>query len=215
MWNKQVWGAGHTDFRHIPSTLPSQHGRVIVFERWELFMEESYDDGVWDKEYWAPPNMVGLGPPDRKPGDIRWSVGFGHTEGGDNPPYLIGPGYKITRAQAGKLLEDDIRPKERWVNTRITVPLTPFMYTAIVSLAFQFGQGRLDAANKGLTYKGEPLIVNGEPKTFPFIDQFNSNDYVDAFITILGLNFKKNGKSSKGLILRRASEVGYAMTRKD
>jgi GH24 family phage-related lysozyme (muramidase) len=215
MYATKVWGKGHTHERIIPSTLPSQHGRVIVFERWELYMGESYDDGVWDRDYWEPrtdPNRT----PDRKAGDVRWSVGFGHTEGGDNPPYLIGPGYKISRVDAEKLLESDIGPKMRWVNARLgSVLLTPYMFTAITSLAYQFGQGRLDAANKGLTHDGKPLIVNGAPASFPFLDQFNHGDYVDAFITILGLNFKKNGKSSKGLILRRASEVGYAMTRKD
>jgi GH24 family phage-related lysozyme (muramidase) len=200
MYSHRVWGYGHSNQRIItPETL-------AFHERWELFVDHWYPDGI------------------RADGSTIWSCMFGHAEGGDNPPFKMTEGERFTIEQGRDTLAKDIAVKERWVNARFPVdkvPLTTFMYGTLVSLAFQFGQGRLDWAQKGLhppdkkNPEGRPLIIDGEPRSFPFIRQINEGKYVDGFCTILDLNFKKDGTVSKGHKLRRASEVGFAMVKKD
>lgn len=203
MYPYQVWGAGHSHERII-----TPEAQEMVFERWELYKPRRYPDGVRTRD-----TAAGL------KGSTIWSIGFGHAEDGDNEPKIIPAELELSLAEARKLLRLDIAPKERWVNVRIKVPLTTFMYAALTSLTYQFGQGRLDLAAKGLTINKDnehvPLIIKGEHKSFPLADLFNEGKYVDAAVMLTYLDFKKDGSFSKGLHLRRASETGWLMTRKE
>src|SRR5688500_189865 len=120
MYSVKVWGNGHSNERIItPETL-------AFHERWEMFIDHWYPDGH------------------RADGSVLWSCMFGHAEDGDNPPFKMTEGETFTMAQAQETLAKDIAVKERWVNARLPpdkVPLTTFMYGALVSLAYQYGQG--------------------------------------------------------------------------
>lgn len=187
----KVWGTGHDNSRVITSAT------LALLERWELFMDHWYPDGL------------------KPDGSILYSCMFGHAEGGDNPPFKYSELDKFTIGYARETLLADVKVKARWVDARIKVPLTTFMYGGLVSLCYQFGQGRLDAAQEGKHPSGKPLMVDGAHYKFPFIEQFNSGAYVDGITTILGLDFTTAGKVLKGLTVRRATEVGFMMTRID
>lgn len=184
MYSLRVWGNGHSNARIItPET-------VALIERWELFMPKRYADGV------------------RKDGTTIWAIGFGHAEGGDNEPKTIPEDMELTIEQAREILAKDIAVKARWVDVRIPsdrVDLTTFMYGALVSLCFQFGQGRLDQAQTGI----------GIMQPFPFIKAFHAGRYVKAFTIIRDLNFKRDGTVHDGLTLRRCSEIAFAMHKID
>lgn len=210
MYSIQTWGDGHSHERII--TDDALNNKTSGFKRWELFMSRRYPDGVRKR----PTNAGGVG-------SIVWSIGYGHAEDGDNEPKVIPADMELTEAEASDLLRRDIEPKARWVNARIKVPLTTYMFASLTSLAYQFGQGRLDAAARGErpVYNPDtaqidfaPLIVEGERKFYPIVDLLNDSKYVKAFRLMLDLNFGQDGKRRDGLALRRAAEVGYAMTRK-
>jgi GH24 family phage-related lysozyme (muramidase) len=186
MYNQKVWGNGHVNDRVItPATL-------AFLERWELFMPKRYNDGTWRVDF----------PPHRKKGDIRWSIGFGHTEGGDHEPIIIPEDMELTLAEARELLLKDVSVKARWVDRRVplSISLTTYMYGALVSLVYQYGQGRVD---KAIIEKGWllPHLLRGQ--------------YVAAFCDLLKFDTKQDGTVHPGLTLRRASEVGFLMTKID
>lgn len=131
----------------------------------------------------------------RKDGSTIYSIGFGHSEDGDNEPKKIPEDMVLTLEQAEAILAADIAIKARYVNARVTVPLTSFMFGALTSLVFQFGQGRVDAANTVI-----PLL--------------NETNYIKAAVAMLALNKKRDGSELDGLTVRRASEVGFFFTKK-
>lgn len=191
MYSIRIWGKGHSVDRIL---IPEA---IKVIERWELFIDHWYPDGIRKKDT-----------PQGPKGSIIYSSMFGHAEGGDNPPFKMTPREKFTLEQGRKTLMLDAAVKLRWVNARIKVPLTTFMTGAIVSCVFQFGQGRLDQANAP---NPDPLF---HPYgSIPFIDLFNAGRYTKALIAMRDLNYDSSGKVLDGLILRRATEVGFAMTR--
>lgn len=166
-----VFGRGHSFDRVItPET-------VALIERWELFMPRRYADGQ------------------RPDGSTIWSIGFGHAEDGDNEPKKITEDIALTIEQAREILAADINVKARFVNTRVKTSLTTFQFGALTSLTFQYGQGRVDAANTVI-----PLL--------------NDTNYIKAAVAMLALNKKRDGTDLDGLTVRRASEVGFFMTRK-
>lgn len=193
MYSYKVWGNGHS------------HGRTIIPEtvnfhkRWELFMPKRYDDGRWSRDYWAPGSDP-KGPPTRKKGDVLYSIFYGHAEGGDNPPFIIDETMEGTEPEGAALLKRDIAIKLRWVNARVptATALTDYMLGALVSLVYQYGQGRIDKR-----VEEEGLLI---PK-------LNEGKYVQAFVDILKFDTKKDGTVHPGLTLRRASEVGFLMTK--
>ena len=74
--------------------------------------------------------------PDPGTGGKPWTIGVGHT--GD-----VVPGMTITEDEAGDLLREDIQSSEAAVNRLVTVPITQGQYDALVSFAFNVGQGAL------------------------------------------------------------------------
>jgi GH24 family phage-related lysozyme (muramidase) len=175
MYSFKVWGKGHSNELIItPETL-------AFVERWELFMPQRYEDGH------------------RADGSIIYSIGFGHAEDGDNEPKKIPADMVLTIEEARALLLKDIEIKARFVRTRVKVPISTYMFGAITSLVYQYGQGRVDkAAEAGL-----------------FLPALNAGQYVKAFCQMLQLDKKKDGSVHPGLTLRRASEVGFLMHKID
>ena len=69
-----------------------------------------------------------------------WTIGYGHTSG-------VHGGQAITQAQADALLRKDLEKFERYVNSTAYVPITAQLnenqFAALVSFAFNCGQGNL------------------------------------------------------------------------
>ena len=69
-----------------------------------------------------------------------WTIGYGHTSG-------VHSGHAITQAQADALLRQDLEKFERYVNSTAYVPITAQLnenqFAALVSFAFNCGQGNL------------------------------------------------------------------------
>ena len=69
-----------------------------------------------------------------------WTIGYGHTSG-------VHSGQAITQAQADALLWQDLEKFEWYVNSTAYVPITAQLnenqFAALVSFAFNCGQGNL------------------------------------------------------------------------
>lgn len=66
-----------------------------------------------------------------------WTIGYGHT-GPD-----VRRDMKITQREANELLDGDILHFESAVNAMVKVPLTDNQFAALVSFAFNLGDGAL------------------------------------------------------------------------
>lgn len=64
-----------------------------------------------------------------------WTIGYGST--GKH----VKPGMVITQAQADELLKEDLARFERRVELAVKVPLTDNQFAALVSFAFNVGEG--------------------------------------------------------------------------
>lgn len=77
-----------------------------------------------------------------------WTIGYGHTSG-------VRQGQSITQAQAEEYLKQDCRKFENYVNNKayvsVTEELNQNQYDALVSFAFNCGQGNLKTLCKGRT----------------------------------------------------------------
>lgn len=97
-----------------------------------------------------------------------WTVGYGHTAG-------VHKGMKITQAQADAYLKQDVAKFEKYVNNASYVPFTDKLnqnqFDALVSFAFNLGQGNLMKLCKGRTINQVPAVMpqyckaNGKPLT--------------------------------------------------
>lgn len=107
-----------------------------------------------------------------------WTIGYGHTVG-------VHRGMKITQAQAEAYLKQDVAKFEKYVNNASYVPFTARLnqnqFNALVSFAFNLGQGNLMKLCKG-------RIINQVPAAMP--------QYCKA-----------NGKTLPGLQRRRKAEA--------
>ncbi len=170
-----VWGGGHSFERKVNSE------SLNFLERWEQFRSRWYPDGH------------------NKDGTIRYSIGFGHAEFGDNWPFKRSDVEEITVAQATEIYLKDVEVKARYINKVLPpeeVRLTTFQFGALVSLVYQQGQGRLTE---------NPIIVN----------YLKRGEYIVAGTQFLNYSRNAAGEHKDGLLLRRAAEVGLYMTRKD
>ena len=106
------------------------------------------------------------------------TIGYGHTAG-------VHRGMKITQAQAEAYLKQDVAKFEKYVNNASYVPFTDKLnqnqFNALVSFAFNLGQGNLMKLCKGRT-------INQVPAAMP--------QYC-----------KTNGKTLPGLQRRRKAEA--------
>lgn len=112
-----------------------------------------------------------------------WTIGYGHTSG-------VHSGQAITQAQADALLRQDLEKFERYVNSTAYVPITAQLnenqFAALVSFAFNCGQGNLKRLCAG---RNTVQIAAAMPK------------YCTAA-----------GRKLPGLVQRRAAEVALFNT---
>ena len=77
-----------------------------------------------------------------------WTIGYGHTAG-------VKKGMAITQAQADAYLKQDCEKFEKYVNSAAYVPITESLnqnqFDALVSFAFNLGQGNLKKLCAGRT----------------------------------------------------------------
>ena len=113
-----------------------------------------------------------------------WTIGYGHTSG-------VRKGQTITQAQAEEYLRQDLRKFENYVNNPAYVPQTAQLnqnqFDALVSFAFNLGQGNLKKVCAGVRTLAQ--ISAAMPKYC-----------------------KAAGKTLQGLVKRRAEEVALFNT---
>lgn len=162
MYKTEIYGD-----RHSNDLVIIQPG-IEFLQRWEKFRAKPYPDGKREDE------------------SIVWSAMYGHAEDGDNGPFKMTPDMNFTKTYGMRVLLADMNSKANYVRARVKVPITSYMFNAFISLAFQYGNGRVDKS-------GLWDILNGE-------------NYVDAGLFILTLNTYRDGTFSRGLQSRRACE---------
>ena len=112
-----------------------------------------------------------------------WTIGYGHTSG-------VHSGQVITQAQADALLRQDLEKFERYVNSTAYVPITAQLnenqFAALVSFAFNCGQGNLKRLCAG---RNTAQIAAAMPQYC-----------------------KATGRKLPGLVQRRAAEVALFNT---
>ncbi|WP_152051840.1 lysozyme [Tautonia marina] len=111
------------------------------------------------------------------PGNV-WTIGYGSTKG-------VKQGMKVTKKQAEEMLRRDIGRFERAVNKLVTMELSQEQFDALVSLAFNIGEGAF-AKSK-------------------LLEVLNAGKYRDAAAQFPKWR-KSAGKVLPGLVKRRAAE---------
>lgn len=106
------------------------------------------------------------------------TIGYGHTAG-------VAMGQTITQQQADDYLRRDVRQFERAVARLVTVPLTQGQFDALVSFAFNLGDGALAQST--------------------LLRLLNAGDYAGAAAQFDRWN-KAGGRVLPGLVRRRAAE---------
>ena len=106
------------------------------------------------------------------------TIGYGHTAG-------VAMGQTITQQQADDYLRRDVRQFERAVSRQVTVPLTQGQFDALVSFAFNLGEGALAQST--------------------LLRLLNAGDYAGAAAQFDRWN-KAAGRVLPGLVRRRAAE---------
>ena len=106
------------------------------------------------------------------------TIGYGHTAG-------VAMGQTITQQQADDYLRRDVRQFERAVARLVTVPLTQGQFDALVSFAFNLGEGALAQST--------------------LLRLLNAGDYAGAAAQFERWN-KAGGRVLPGLVRRRAAE---------
>ena len=106
------------------------------------------------------------------------TIGYGHTAG-------VAMGQTITQQQADDYLRRDVRQFARAVARLVTVPLTQGQFDALVSFAFNLGEGALAQST--------------------LLRLLNAGDYAGAAAQFDRWN-KAGGRVLPGLVRRRAAE---------
>lgn len=105
-----------------------------------------------------------------------WTIGVGHTGFVDSTPVV--KGLTITQAKSREILRKDLNRFEKAINNSVEVPLNQHQFDALVSLAFNIGEGAFlrstllkklnisdfkGAAEQFLAWKnagGRPILLN-------------------------------------------------------
>lgn len=116
--------------------------------------------------------------PDPATGGEPWTIGYGHTGG-------VKRGDVITEAYASELLLDDLSRFERSVSRLAKVKLTQGQFDALVSFAFNVGDGNLAKST--------------------LLKKLNAGDYAGASMEFSKWN-KAAGRPMRGLTRRRSAE---------
>ncbi len=106
------------------------------------------------------------------------TIGYGHTAG-------VAMGQTITQQQADEYLRRDVRQFERAVSRLVRVPLTQGQFDALVSFAFNLGEGALAQST--------------------LLRLLNDGDHAGAAAQFDRWN-KAGGRVLPGLVRRRAAE---------
>ena len=86
-----------------------------------------------------------------------WTIGYGHTN-------RVTSGMTITAAQAESYLKSDLSKTENFVNSCVTIELSQNMFDALISFAFNVGNGALKRST--LLRKLNQGDTNGAAKEF-------------------------------------------------
>jgi len=112
-----------------------------------------------------------------------WTIGYGHTSAAGSPS--VTPGMTITKAEASRILQNDLAKFEARVERLVTVSLTENQFATLVSFDF----------NTGALHKSTLL------------KKLNKGDY-NAVPAELAKWVNAGGKKVQGLVNRRAAEAG-------
>lgn len=107
-----------------------------------------------------------------------WTIGYGHTKG-------VKEGDTITRTEAHKMLERDLKGFAAEAGRYVKVPVTEGQYIALMDFIYNFGVSK---------FKGSTLLK-----------KLNFGDYDGAAKEILKWKYS-NGKVLPGLVKRRQYE---------
>jgi lysozyme len=107
-----------------------------------------------------------------------WDVGYGHKLAGDERP-------TITREQADEMLRSDLAAVAAGVDEAVTVPLAQNEFDALVSLAYNIGNGALARST--------------------LMRRLNDSDFYSACDEFLRWN-RAGGRIVPGLVKRRYAE---------
>lgn len=192
-----IWGNAQSYERRVT------HVGVQSVTRWEAFVPRWYEDGFWKS-----------GP---KKGQVKYSAMFGHQEGGENPPYEYDPAAVFSRADGEAVMMADLQSKAQFIRNKVhqNIWLTTHMFNALVSLVFNVGEGNVD--------EGRVLKLFNEGQYTAAIAAFHDHRFAWAFEKDEHGNripdpeqpghFIKKLVEKNGLIVRRGSEMGIAMTK--
>lgn len=117
------------------------------------------------------------------PQDV-WTIGWGHT-------HTTKKGQTITKEEAQKLFDDDVKWATDAVNKHVKVGLTQNQFDALVSFVFNIGEGGF---SRSTTLK-----------------RLNAGNYEGAAEAMTWWN-KQDGKILRGLVRRRAEEKEYFLS---
>ena len=112
-----------------------------------------------------------------------WTIGYGHTSAAGSP--TVTPGMTITKAEASRILQNDLAKFEARVEKLVKVPLTDNQFAVLSSFDYNTGALHKSTLLKKLN-KGDYNAVPGELAK-----------WVNA-----------GGKKVQGLVNRRAAEAG-------
>ena len=130
------------------------------------------------------------------------TAGWGHTSSEINKLPL---GHKITKAQAEKWFEEDLREAQDIVDRAVKVDLPEECYASVVSFCFNVGHGRKKGTNgpKDPGKDGFVVLKTGKPSTF--LTLINKQDLERAALELPKWT-KADGKVLAGLVRRRLEE---------
>lgn len=137
-------------------------------------------NGVAVAHYWESCKLVAYPDPGSKDGR-PWTIGWGHTG-----PEVV-KGLVWTQAKADQVFLEDLRIREDRINKILRVPVTQGQFDALVLFSYNVGLPALEAST--------------------LLRLLNAGDYGGARAQFARWN-KNDGKVMRGLIRRRASEVG-------
>jgi GH24 family phage-related lysozyme (muramidase) len=140
-YNIDLYGNGHSFDQVITDA-----GAAFI-ARFEMFVPHWYEDGHWRE-----------GP---KKGQTKYSIYFGHQEGGDNWPFSRDDRDNLagTQEQGLEVLKADLESKAKAVRNRLKVRVNTFQFNALVSLIFNYGQGSVDKVNSVFPLLNQELYV--------------------------------------------------------
>lgn len=189
-FNEVFFGKGHRFAMEIEDI------GVHASKRWELYMSKRY--------------------PDKSKIGEKWAICYGHVEGGDVEPRIITEDMEFTEPECHNIMMLDMDSKAKWLRKKIKVPVTTYMFTGLILLTMNAGQGN---------------VAKGRVLTF-----LNREKYVSAGAAFMDHRYKwekvldEEGKpvinadtgkpllqrvEDNGLIMRRGFEISIFGTKKD